>query len=228
MVIFFNIIYIYKNKIFYCIFLDSTTGRQIATNNNHPSSINIASGSETQKIFSPITNFSSDLSSMMSSNNPGFVTDDGLYAEGTTHPKALSIASKVCSNYSQATLYATKDVFTVELEEAILAQNEKNTSKFFGGVDVIYPTSKKVFTCVPLFCPAKIFGSKPNEIEVYVGICYDGNGAYPIMAVFDSHGTFKNLAKSRNVINTNFKRLCPTHITHDFSDAEINVFEDCF
>jgi len=115
----------------------------------------------------------------------------------------------------------------MELEEAILAQNETNTAKFFSGVDVIYQTARKVFTCVPLFCPAKVFGSKQNEVEVYVGISYDGNGAYPIMAVFDSHGTFKNLTKSRNVINTSFKRMCPTHISHDFSEAEINAFEDC-
>lgn len=180
---------------------------------------------------SPLTDFTrSDLSvstdqSSRQKASTGFVTDDGAFAEETTHPKSMSIPSRVCSNFSQVTLYNSKDVFSVEVEDAIQAQNETSTTKFFVGVDVIYQTARKTFACVPLFCPARIFGAS-DEVEVYVGISYDGKGAYPISANFDSHGTFKNLAKSRNVVHTNFKRLCPTHIDHKFTDAEMILFEE--
>lgn len=180
-------------------------------------------------IISPLTNISSSDVSANSANSKTscLLSDDDVFLEGTTHSKSMSIPSRLCSNYSQITFYCSNSVFSTEIEEAIQIKNETNTSKFYAGVDVVYQTARKTFTCVPLYCPARIYGGATNEDpEVYVGIIYDGNGAYPIMAVYDIHGTFKNLTKCRNVVHNNFKRISPTHIAHDFSEAEMKLFEE--
>ena len=58
------------------------------------------------------------------------------------------------------------------------------------GVDVIYnPADKKVCSCVPLLCPAKVpyylADEKGMQVEVIVGILLDSHSTpYPVIGVF--------------------------------------------
>lgn len=180
-------------------------------------------------IISPLTNISSDgsvVSIQSGTNESSFILDDGLYTESTTHPTSFSCRTRLCGNFSQITYYSTKDVFNSEIEQSIESHNEKSIIKFLGGVDVVYQTKRKTYSCVPLFCPARIVGSGTADIDVVVGISFEGNSAFPIIAAYDSHGTMKNLVKSRTVLGTYMKRICPTHFIHDFTEAEMIDFEE--
>lgn len=177
--------------------------------------------------ISPITNFTSD-ASVSSKQRSTLLTleEDATFVLGVTHSKSLTIASRICSNYPEISFYSSVNVFSSELDDAILLHNEKVTKKFFFGVDVVYQKTRNNYMCLPLFCPAKIFGSNSSNIEVYVGISFDGAGAYPVMAIYDSHGTFKNIVKSRYAIHTSFKQIEPISISHNFSETEMKEFED--
>jgi len=54
-------------------------------------------------------------------------------------------------------LYESKGVLDSDLEPLIKEANQKRVERFYAGVDVIYkPADKKVCSCVPLLCPAKV------------------------------------------------------------------------
>jgi hypothetical protein len=123
-------------------------------------------------------------------------------------------------------LYESNGVLDTELESLIKDANGKRIDKFYAGVDVIYkPTGRKVASCVPLLCPARVFYSVADEkdlhCDVIVGILLDSHGSpYPIIAVYDAYHQFKNLTKGRNVIHSYFGRFQPTSIVHDFTAEE--------
>ena len=83
--------------------------------------------------------------------------------------------------------------------------NETSSTNVSCGVDVVYKTARKTFTCIPLFCPARVVGTKTEDTDVYVGSWSDGKNAYPITAVYDSLGTFKNLSKGRYVVHSSLR-----------------------
>ena len=74
-------------------------------------------------------------------------------------PKAIS------SNFSVMNLYESHHgVLDVEFECLVKESNDKRIENFYAGVDVIYkPTDRKVFSCVPLLCPARIYYTSSDE-----------------------------------------------------------------
>jgi hypothetical protein len=182
-------------------------------------------------VLSPLTTTPS------TSNNkqPTIKEEEGfLFQVGTTHRAVFSAKPPAhkTGNYAGMNLYMSKNVFDTDFERLfnIEGANEKRIDKFFAGVDVIYKKNeRKTFSCDPLLCPAKVFYDDPvsskTECEVVVGILLDGhNSAIPIVAVYDSFRTLKNLAKSRAAIHGMFTRLQPSSIQHDFSSEELTSF----
>jgi hypothetical protein len=146
---------------------------------------------------------------------------------------ALSVkAPKNSSNYNVMNFYSSIGLYDQDFEMQMKdgGVNDKRIDKLYFGVDVIYKTDRKTFTCIPLLCPAKVYwdsivGSDQGECEVIVGISYDTNNhVYPIVAIYDAFRQFKNLAKTKTLIHTKFSRMAPTSISHDFTVAELNHF----
>lgn len=160
------------------------------------------------------------------------LVDDDIFSVGFTHVVAVAAkAPKNTSNYGVMNLYQSVGVLDSELELQLKdgRANEKRLDKFYAGVDVIYKTEKKVHSCVPLLCPAKVYyddaSSGASQCEVMVGIIHDGhNSTVPVVAVYDSFHQFKNLAKSRTVAHNLFSKYQPTSIAHDFSPEELMFF----
>lgn len=152
------------------------------------------------------------------------------FSVGDSHTSAVSIKppKTASSNYGVMHLYESHGVYDTELESLIKESNQKRIDKFYAGVDVIYkPNDRKVCTCVPLLCPAKVYYSvaaeKDLQYDVIVGIMVDShNSPVPVIAVFDAFNQFKNLSRGRHVIHTYFNRFQPTSITHDFTADEVN------
>lgn len=150
---------------------------------------------------------------------------------GETHTSALSIKppKNTSSNFGVMHLYESNGVLDTELESLIKDANGKRIDKFYAGVDVIYkPTGRKVASCVPLLCPARVFYAVADEkdlhCDVIVGILLDSHGSpYPIIAVYDAYHQFKNLTKGRNVIHSYFGRFQPTSIVHDFTAEQFKA-----
>ena len=139
-------------------------------------------------------------------------------------------APKNTANFSVMNLYLSISVLEPDLEQQLKeGANEKRIEKFYTGVDVIFKTDRKVFSCVPLLCPAKIYYydvlTGNTQCEVIVDIIHDGhNSTVPVIAIYDSFQQFKNLAKSRTAIHSMFSRFQPSSIQHDFSSEELNFF----
>jgi hypothetical protein len=121
-------------------------------------------------------------------------------------------------------LYESNGVLDPEFESLVKESNDKRIEKFYAGVDVIYkPTNRNVCSCVPLLCPARVYYFSSDEIrdklteDVIVGILLDRHGSpYPLMAVFDAFGNYKDLVKGRYVISTYFNRFQPHSVVNDF------------
>ena len=165
---------------------------------------------------------------------PSFL-DNNVYSVGKTHLVALSVkAPKNSSNYNVMNFYSSIGVYDQDLEMQMKdgGVNDKRIDKLYFGVDVIYKTDRKTFTCIPLLCPAKVYwdslvggGSDQGECEVIVGISYDTNNhVYPIVAIYDAFRQFKNLARTKTLIHTKFSRMAPSSISHDFTAAELDHF----
>ena len=160
--------------------------------------------------------------------------NNNVYSVGKTHLVALSAkAPKNSSNYNVMNFYSSIGIYDQDFEMQMKdgRVNDKRIDKLFFGVDVIYKTDRKTFTCIPLLCPAKVYwdslvvGSDQGECEVIVGISYDTNNqVYPIVAIYDAFRQFKNLARTKTLIHTKFSRMAPTSISHDFTDAELDLF----
>ena len=88
------------------------------------------------------------------------------FSVGDSHTSAVSIKppKTASSNYGVMHLYESHGVYDTELESLIKESNQKRIDKFYAGVDVIYkPNDRKVCTCVPLLCPAKVYYSVAAE-----------------------------------------------------------------
>lgn len=179
------------------------------------------------------TNNTSSEESLMSPLSGRSTSSDinvvGIFAIGITHRVAEVVkAPKNASNFDVMNLYQSTGVYNSELEHQLSEGNEKRIEKFYAGVDVIFKADRKVFSCLPLLCPAKVYydaAAGGSECEVIVGIIYDGhNSAIPVIALYDSFHQFKNFSKTRGVIHTQFARFKPTSIEHDFSPEELNLF----
>lgn len=171
-------------------------------------------------------NFDDASSVLTSSPNLMFtgLRDDGVYNVGETHIIATQLkAPNRTSNFSTMNLYESEYIFDRDLEVRIRADNEKKVNKFYMGVDVIFKANGKVFTSYPLLCPASIhyiLNGKESS-DVIVGIITDNKGGvFPVLAVYDLMGTFKNVAKSKTIVHTYFQRLGPHDVKHDFNDTE--------
>ena len=191
---------------------------------------------------SPLTQSSSSVRSSCGAGDDGreeeeqqqqLLLDSNVYSVGKTHLVALSVkAPKNSSNYNVMNFYSSIGVYDQDFEMQMKdgGVNEKRIDKLYFGVDVIYKTDRKTFTCIPLLCPAKVYwdslvGSDQSECEVIVGISYDTNNhVYPIVAIYDAFRQFKNLAKTKTLIHTKFSRMAPTSISHDFTEAESDHF----
>jgi hypothetical protein len=138
---------------------------------------------------------------------------------GESHLCALSAKppKNSSSNFGVVNLYESKGVLDSDLEPLIKEANQKRVERFYAGVDIMYkPADKKVCSCVPLLCPAKVTyylaDEKDMQVEVIVGILsYSLGTPYPVIGVFDSYKQFKNLAKGRTAIHTYFTRFQPTN-----------------
>ena len=54
--------------------------------------------------------------------------------------------------------------FDSEFESLVKESNEKRIEKFYAGLDVIYkPTDRKLFSCVPLLCPARVYYTSSDD-----------------------------------------------------------------
>jgi len=187
---------------------------------------------------SPLTQSSSSVRSSSAGREEEeqqqLVLDNNVYSVGKTHLVALSVkAPKNSSNYNVMNFYSSIGVYDQDFEMQMKdgGVNDKRIDKLYFGVDVIYKTDRKTFTCIPLLCPAKVYwdslvgGSDQGECEVIVGISYDTNNhVYPIVAIYDAFRQFKNLAKTKTLIHTKFSRMAPTSISHDFTEAELDHF----
>ena len=179
--------------------------------------------------LSPLTSYNGDVGSG-SSITSGPPPPSSPFIIGESHIHAVSAkAPKVgSSNIGVMHLYNSNGVYDSELESLIKQSNEKRIDKFYAGVDVIYkPSNRKVCSCVPLLCPAKVYYSVADETklrcEVIVGIIYDShNSAVPVLAIYDAFKQFKNFSKGRHVIHTYFSRFQPSSIEHDFTADELN------
>lgn len=185
--------------------------------------------------MSPLTTKSDSTPHYNNSNSSGgFIIDDGVFSVAHTHSIAISLkAPKNSSNYAVMNVYQSEHVYCSELEAQVKSENEKRTTKFYMGVDVIYRANRKAFTSYPLLCPAKVFyaneGSTSDEevstnFYVIVGIIMDPHSAYPLIAEYDSHGAFKNLKRGKTVIHSLFSRLNPSLIEHKFDEEELELF----
>jgi hypothetical protein len=149
------------------------------------------------------------------------------YKLGESHTFAIQLKPPKTnsSNYSVMNLYESNGVLDPEFESLVKESNDKRIEKFYAGVDVIYkPTNRNVCSCVPLLCPARVYYFSSDEIrdklteDVIVGILLDRHGSpYPLMAVFDAFGNYKNLVKGRYVISTYFNRFQPHSVVNDFT-----------
>ena len=153
---------------------------------------------------------------------------DNAFSLETTHMVAASgKAPKNTSNFFVVNFYQSSGVFESDLEVQLKDKNEKKVEKFYAGVDVVFKSEKKVFTCQPLLCPAKVHYEvgQVSQCDVIVGIILDSHGgSHPLTAIYDSFHQFKNFAKGRTVIHTLFTRHPPTSIAHDFDPAELALF----
>ena len=149
---------------------------------------------------------------------------------GDSHTTAVSLKppKSISSNFSVMNLYKSHGVLDSEFESLVLETNEKRIEKFYAGVDVIYkPTDRKVFCCVPLLCPARVFHSSADDerelqCDVVVGILLDRHGSpFPLIAVYDAFNQFKNIVKGRYVVHTYFTRFQPSSIVHDFTAEQL-------
>lgn len=185
--------------------------------------------------MSPLTTKSDSTPHYNNSNSSGgFIIDDGVFSLSHTHSIAISLkAPKNSSNYAVMNVYQSEHVYCSELEAQVKSENEKRTTKFYMGVDVIYRANRKAFTSYPLLCPAKVYyaneGSTSDEevstnFYVIVGIIMDPHSAYPLIAEYDSHGAFKNLKRGKTVIHSLFARLNPSLIEHKFDEEELELF----
>ena len=76
-------------------------------------------------------------------------------------------------------------------------------------------------------CPARVFYVLNGEekVEIFVGVIVDGkNGCYPLQAVYDLFGGFKNLFMTKTIVHTYFQRMNPYKVSHEFSDEELELF----
>ena len=175
-------------------------------------------------------NFDDASSVLTSSPNLMFtgLRDDGVYNVGETHIIATQLkAPNRTSNYSIMNLYESEYIYDRDLEVRIRGDNEKKVNKFYMGVDVIFKANGKVFTSYPLLCPASIHYILNGEEsrDIIVGIVTDNKGGvFPVLAVYDLMGTFKNVAKSKTIVHTYFQCLGPHDVKHDFNDTERDRF----
>jgi hypothetical protein len=175
-------------------------------------------------------NFDDASSVLTSSPNLMFtgLRDDGVYNVGETHIIATQMkAPNRTSNYSIMNLYESEYIYDRDLEVRIRGDNEKKVNKFYMGVDVIFKANGKVFTSYPLLCPASIHYILNGEEsrDIIVGIITDNKGGvFPVLAVYDLMGTFKNVAKSKTIIHTYFQRVGPHDVKHDLDDTERDRF----
>jgi hypothetical protein len=175
----------------------------------------------------------SSSSSSSSSNGGGELINfqSSPFVIGESHTSALSIKppKNTSSNFGVMHLYESNGVLDAELESLVKEANGNRIEKFYAGVDVIYkPIGRKVASCVPLLCPARVFYSVADEkdlhCDVIVGIMLDSHGSpYPIIAVYDAYNQFKNLIKGRNVIHSYFGRFQPSSIVHDFTTEQLRA-----
>ena len=184
--------------------------------------------------LSPLTTTNSDIIGSSGSGSsrveqlnfgpsPFVVGESHLCALSAKPPKSSS------SNFGVMNLYESKGVLDSDLESLIKEANQKRVERFYAGVDVIYkPADKRVCSCVPLLCPAKVAyylaDERDMQVEVIVGILLDSHGTpYPVIGVFDSFNQFKNLAKGRTAIHTYFTRFQPTQIVNDFESEHMRL-----
>jgi hypothetical protein len=173
---------------------------------------------------------SSSSSSNISCSGEPIHLPPSSFGIGVSHTTAVSLKppKTISSNFSVMNLYKSHGVLDSEFESLVSENNEKRIEKFYAGVDVIYkPTDRKVFSCVPLLCPARVFHSSADDerelqCDVVVGILLDRHGSpFPLIAVYDAFNQFKNIVKGRYVVHTYFTRFQPSSIVHDFTAEQL-------
>ena len=186
--------------------------------------------SEFLAALSPLTNRSDSSNQQQPSGvlHVGSLTDDGRYILEDTHLVAVSVkAPNRSANYSAMNLYNSIGVLDSDLELQIQKENEKRVNKLYMGVDVIFKPDGKAYISYPLMCPARVFYVLNGEekVEIFVGIIVDGkNGCYPLQAVYDLFGGYKNLFMTKTIVHIYFQRMNPYKVSHDFSDQELDLF----
>ena len=190
----------------------------------HPSAA-VADFDATSPLTSNLGDVGSGSSSSISREPIYFPPSPFKIGESHTFAIQMKPPKTISSNYSVMNLYESHGVLDSEFESLVKESNDKRIEKFYAGVDVIYkPTDRKVFSCVPLLCPARVYYTSSDDErdslgqDLIVGILLDRHGSpFPLLAVFDAFGQYKNLVKGRYVIHTYFTRLQPTSIVHDFT-----------
>jgi len=187
--------------------------------------------SEFLAALSPLTNRSDSSNQQQPSgllHVGSLLTDDGRYILGDTNLVAVSVkAPNRSANYSAMNLYNSVGVLDSDLELQIQKENEKRVNKLYMGVDVIFKPDAKAYISYPLMCPARVFYVLNGEekVEIFVGVIVDGkNGCYPLQAVYDLFGGFKNLFMTKTIVHTYFQRMNPYKVSHEFSDEELELF----
>ena len=86
----------------------------------------------------------------------------------------------------------------------------------------------KAYISYPLLCVRQEFFTclmAKKQIEIFVGIIVDGkNGCYPLQAVYDLFGGFKNLFTTKTIVHTYFQRINPYKVSYDFSVEKLELF----
>ena len=213
--------------------LSSTKSFTSASFSGSPSKYSQDPSSEFLVALSPLTNRSESSSSNQQQPSGvldvGSLTDDGRYILEDTHLVAVSVkAPNWSANYSAMNLYNSIGVLDSDLELQIQTENEKRVNKLYMGVDVIFkPDGKAYIISYPLMCPARVFYvlNGKEKVEIFVGIIVDGkNGCYPLQAVYDLFGGFKNLFMTKTIVHTYFQRMNPYKVSHEFSDEKLDLF----
>ena len=83
--------------------------------------------------------------------------ENDVYSIGNTHIFASSSkAPKNNSSFTVVNFYQPSGIFDSDLELQLKDGIDKRLDKFYAGMDVIYKPDR-VFCCLPLLCPAKVF-----------------------------------------------------------------------